>query len=47
MFGRALGELERLEVDSELLFAAALLHGSELVLAGGRDDFTRVRRAAS
>jgi hypothetical protein len=40
VFGRALGELERLEVDAELLFAAALLHDTELVLAGGRDDFT-------
>lgn len=40
VFGRALGELERLEVDSELLFAAALLHDTGLVLAVGRDDFT-------
>jgi hypothetical protein len=40
VFGRALGELERLEVDSELLFAAALLHDTGLVLAGGHDDFT-------
>ena len=39
-FGRALGELEELEVDAELLFAAALLHDTGLVLASGRDDFT-------
>jgi hypothetical protein len=40
VFGRALGELERLEVDCELLFAAALLHDTGLILAGGTDDFT-------
>jgi hypothetical protein len=40
LFGRALGELERLEVDPELLFAAALLHDTGLVLARGHDDFT-------
>jgi hypothetical protein len=39
-FASALGELERLEVDSELLFAAALLHDTGLVLARGKDDFT-------
>lgn len=39
-FGRALGELEQVEVDAELLFAAALLHDTGLVLASGRDDFT-------
>lgn len=39
-FGCALGELEGLEVDTELLFAAALLHDTGLVLAGGNDDFT-------
>jgi hypothetical protein len=39
-FARALGELEGLEVDSELLFAAALLHDTGLVVAGGKDDFT-------
>ena len=39
-FGRALGELEGIDVDAELLFAAALLHDTGLVLAGGRDDFT-------
>lgn len=39
-FASALGELERLEVDTELLFAAALLHDTGLVLARGKDDFT-------
>lgn len=43
-FGRALGDLEGLEVDDELLFAAALLHDTGLVLTdGGADgsaDFT-------
>jgi hypothetical protein len=39
-FGRALGELEGVEVDAELLFAAALLHDTGLVLASGLDDFT-------
>jgi hypothetical protein len=39
-FGRALGELEKIDVDAELLFAAALLHDTGLVVAGGRDDFT-------
>ncbi len=39
-FGRALGELEEVDVDAELLFAAALLHDSGLVMASGRDDFT-------
>lgn len=39
-FGRALGELEQVDVDAELLFAAALLHDTGLVLAGGREDFT-------
>jgi hypothetical protein len=40
LFGRALGELEEVEVDAELLCAAALLHDTGLVLAGGREDFT-------
>jgi HD domain len=40
VFGRALGELEGIEVDAELLFAAALLHDVGLVLATGREDFT-------
>jgi hypothetical protein len=39
-FANALSELEGLEVDTELLFAAALLHDTGLVLAGGQDDFT-------
>jgi hypothetical protein len=39
-FGRALGELDRIDVDSELLYAAALLHDTGLVLARGGDDFT-------
>lgn len=39
-FGRALGELDGLEVDTELLYAAALLHDTGLVLAAGPDDFT-------
>jgi HD domain len=39
-FATALGELEGLEVDTEVLFAAALLHDTGLVLAEGQDDFT-------
>jgi hypothetical protein len=39
-FGRALGELEHLDVDAEILYAAALLHDTGLVAATGRDDFT-------
>lgn len=39
-FGRALGELEGLDVDAELLYAGALLHDTGLVLAQGHDDFT-------
>ena len=39
MFGRALGELEGLEVDDELLFAAAMLHDTGLVNATGDADF--------
>jgi hypothetical protein len=39
-FGRALGELEEIDVDAELLFAAALLHDTGLAVASGRDDFT-------
>lgn len=39
-FASALGERERLEVDREVLFAAALLHDTGLVLADGGDDFT-------
>ena len=40
VFGRALGELEEIEVDAELLCAAALLHDVGLVRASGREDFT-------
>lgn len=39
-FGRALGELEDIDVDTELLYAAALLHDTGLILAAGTDDFT-------
>lgn len=39
-FGRALGEIEGIDVDAEVLFAAALLHDTGLVMASGRDDFT-------
>lgn len=39
-FGRALGDLEGLEVDDELLFAAALLHDTGLMLTDGSTDFT-------
>jgi hypothetical protein len=39
-FGRAIGELEGIDVDAELLYAAALLHDTGLVTATGRDDFT-------
>ena len=40
VFGRALGELERTDVDTELLFAAALLHDTGLVNPAGAADFT-------
>jgi hypothetical protein len=39
-FGRALGELEGIEVDDELLFAAAMLHDTGLVNPTGDSDFT-------
>ena len=39
-FARAFAELEGLEADTEILFAAALLHDTGLVAAGGEDDFT-------
>lgn len=39
-FGMALGELEQLDVDAELLFAAAMLHDTGLTLSSGPDDFT-------
>jgi HD domain len=40
VLGRALGEVKDIEVDAELLFAAAMLHDVGLVLASGREDFT-------
>lgn len=40
LFGRALGELEGLDVDSELLFVAALLHDTGLVEPPSAADFT-------
>ncbi len=39
-FGRALGELEGIDVDEELLFAAAMLHDTGLVAPTGAADFT-------
>lgn len=39
-FGRAIGALEGIDVDAELLYAAALLHDTGLVTATGRNDFT-------
>ena len=39
-FARTLGELEGVDVDTELLYAAAVLHDTGLVLASGTDDFT-------
>lgn len=39
-FARALGELEGLDVDTELLFAAAMLHDTGLVAPPVRADFT-------
>jgi hypothetical protein len=40
VFGRALGELEGIDVDTELLFAGALLHDTGLVNPTGDADFT-------
>jgi hypothetical protein len=40
VFGRALGELEGIDVDTELLFAGALLHDTGLVDPVGAADFT-------
>jgi hypothetical protein len=40
VFGRALGELEGADVDTELLFAGALLHDTGLVDPSGEADFT-------
>lgn len=39
-FGRALAELHGVEVDDELLFAAAMLHDTGLVHPSGDADFT-------
>jgi hypothetical protein len=39
-FGRALGELDGLPVDAELLFAAAILHDTGLVNLPNGADFT-------
>lgn len=39
-FGRAIGEVEGVEVDAELLFAAAMLHDVGLVDPPGTADFT-------
>lgn len=39
-FGRALGQVEDLEVDAELLFAAAMLHDTGLVAPPTDADFT-------
>jgi hypothetical protein len=39
-YGRALGELENTDVDTELLFAGALLHDTGLVNPTGAADFT-------
>lgn len=39
-FGRALGELQCIDVDGELLFAAAMLHDTGLVNPTGAADFT-------
>jgi hypothetical protein len=39
-FGRALGELDGLQVDAELLFAAAILHDTGLVNLPNGADFT-------
>jgi hypothetical protein len=39
-FGRALGDLEGIDVDAELLFAGALLHDTGLVNPTGTADFT-------
>ena len=40
MFGRALGELDGTDVDTELLYAGALLHDTGLVNPTGQADFT-------
>ena len=40
VFGRALGELDHTDVDTELLYAGALLHDTGLVNPTGDADFT-------
>jgi len=40
VFGRALGELDGADVDTELLYAGALLHDTGLVNPTGEADFT-------
>ena len=40
VFGRALGELDGTDVDTELLYAGALLHDTGLVNPTGEADFT-------
>ena len=40
VFGRALGELDGIDVDTELLYAGALLHDTGLVDPTGDADFT-------
>ena len=42
LFARAVGELEGTDVDTELLFAGALLHDTGLVNPTGNADFTLV-----
>ena len=39
-FGRAIGEVEGVDVDEELLFAAAMLHDTGLVAPPASADFT-------
>lgn len=46
-FGAALGELEALDVDRELLFAAALLHDVGLPTSDEGVDFTRASARAA
>ena len=46
-FGAALGELENLDVDREVLFAAALLHDVGLPTPDPRVDFTRASARAA
>ncbi len=46
-FGAALGELENLDVDRELLFAAAMLHDVGLPTSVAHVDFTRASARAA